>query len=296
MDTLRQLFVALKMLPKTMFECDSKKHKFELIQTKRYLRDTIKSIIKVDELPKSFGCAGWVRIGNLKSNTYISKKEFLPESIELARKHADPEFLKKEERYFYFDGKFYDKKEFFIHENKLYNSNLYTIYKGDVVEKKHLIKVLEIPYWMRNNSQFEKELKEAEQYIEIPEEQCVYSFYSSGEIRISAVATCNGFIVNDKFITSMFRFEKKRVMFDCYYMNIKLSEVKDLEFAPTKEHLEIIKNKNINVRFKINLKNCNTNKLRYLKSLINGKLFNYEDFPKVLEMIRLSLKGGKYEY
>lgn len=298
---LRQLFTSLKTIPKKMVAGYDEKYNYDLRQVKRYLRGLIRKTTKVDELPKSNGSAGWIRIGNLNNNTYINllKDEYLPESIEMARKHSNQDFLRNKERFFYFDGKFYYKVSNFLHNNKVYDKNVYFLYKGNVEKKSKLVQAFKIPYWYRhNNGEVTSELeKQCEQYVKVPEDANIGFTDSGNEICISyTVNHPRPLEVNSRFVLSMFKIKGKRVISDSWNLYRHWDNIKDLEFAPTQDHLDIIKNNNLGIKFRFDLKYCNTNKMKYIKSLINRKYFSYEEFPKVLEMIRLSLKGGKYEY
>lgn len=297
---LRQLFTSLRTIPKRMVASYDEKYNYDLRQVKRYLRGLIRKTTKVDELPSSTSSAGWIRIGSLNNNTYVNllKQEYLPESIELARKYSNPEYLRSKERFFYFDGKFYHKDSNFLHNNKVYNNCTYFLYKGNVEKKSKLIQVFRLPYWYRHNNEVTSEQeKQCEQYVKVPEDDYVGFTHSGNEICISyTVNHPRPFEVNSRFILSMFKIEGKRVICDSWNIYRHWDNIKDLEFAPTQDHLDIIKNNNLGIKFRFDLKYCNTNKMKYIKSLINRKYFSYEDFPKVLQMIRLALKGGKYEY
>ena len=299
---LRQLFASLKMIPKKMVASHGEKYNYDLKRAKRSLRDLIRKTTKADELPKSNGSAGWIRIGSLNNNIYVNllKQEYLPESIEMARKYSNPEYLRNKERFFYFDGEFYYKNSHFLHNNKVYDSDVYFLHKGNVEEKKKLIQAFKIPYWYQGNGADRLEVeKRCEQYVKIPEDDYTSSVYNGNDVRIS-------YSINDSnvtplqltstFVLSMFKIEGKRVFSTSWNIYRSWNNIKDLEFAPTQDHLDIIKNNNLGIKFCLELKYCNTNKMKYVKSLINKKYFSYEEFPKVMEMIRLSLKGGKYEY
>lgn len=297
---LRQLFASLKMFPKKMIASYDEKYNYSLRQSKRHLRELIRATTKVDELPSSNRSAGWIRIGNLNNNTYINllKKEYLPESIELARKYSKPSYLKHKEDYFYFDGKFYLKDYHFLYNNKVYDSSIYFLYKGNVEKKSKLIQVFKLAHWYSGSGTSSEERKKlCEQYLKIPEDDYTDWVHSGNDIRICfSVNHPRPLEVTSKFILSMFKIEGKRVVCNGWNIYRHWDNIKDLEFAPTQDHLDIIKNNNLNIKFCFELKYCNTNKMKYIKSLINRKYFSYEDFPKVLQMIRLSLKGGKYEY
>ena len=297
---LRQLFTSLKMMPKKMIASYDEKYNYSLRQSKRYLRELIRATTKVDELPSSNRIAGWIRIGNLNNNTYINllKKEYLPESIEMARKYSNPTYLKDKEDYFYFDGKFYLKSCHFFHNNKVYDSSIYSLYKGNVEKKNKLIQVFKLANWYSGSGTNSEERKKlSEQYVKIPEDDYTDWVHSGNDICICfKVNHPRPLEVTSKFILSMFKLYGKRVVWNGWNIYRHWNNIKDLEFAPTQDHLDIIKNNNLNIKFCFELKYCNTNKMKYIKSLINRKYFSYEDFPKVLQMIRLSLKGGKYEY
>lgn len=301
---LRQIFTSLKMMPKTIFvSCNgTRAHDYNLREAKRHLRNLIKTKTKVDELPSSNRSAGWIRIGNLNSNTYVNllKKEYLPESIEMARKYLNPDHLKFKETYFYFNGEFYPKNSYFLHNDKVYDSNVYFLHKGNVENKNKLIQVFKIPYWVPHNSEhFAEYEKRSEQYIKIPEDDYTEYAHYDNDIRICYSVnddSINPLQVSSKFILSMFKIDGKRLVSTSWNIYRNWNNIKDLEFAPTEDHLDIIKNNNIDIKFCLELKYCNTSKMKYVKSLINKKYFSYKEFPKILEMIRLSLKGGKYEY
>jgi hypothetical protein len=297
---LRQLFTSLRTIPKKMVGSYDEKYNYDLRQVKRYLRGLIRKTTKADELPKSNGSAGWVRIGNLSNNIYVNllKDEYLPESIEMARKYSNPDFLRSKERFFYFDGKFYYKDSNFLYNNKVYDNNIYFLYKGNVEKKSKLIQAFRIPYWYRHNGEITSELeKRCEQYVKVPEDTNIGFTDSGNEIRISySVNQPRPLEVTSRFVLSMFKIEGKRVISDNWNIYRHWDNIKDLEFAPTQDHLDIIKNNNLDIKFCFELKYCSTNKMKYIKSLINRKYFSYKDFPKVLEMIRLALKGGRYEY
>lgn len=298
---LRQLFTSLRTIPKKMVACYDEKYNYDLRQVKRYLRGLIRKTTKVDELPKSTNSAGWIRIGNLNTNTYINllKKEYLPESIEMARKHSNPEYLKSAEHYFYFDGRFYGKNCYFVHNNKIYDHNVYFLHKGNVEKKSKLIEAFRLPYWYQRNggADLAESEKLCEQYVKIPEDDYTDCIHRGNDIRICySVNHPRPLEVTSKFIFSMLKLDGKRVVSGNWNIYRDWNTIKDLEFAPTQDHLDIIKKNNLNIKFCFELKYCNTNKMKYVKSLISKKYFSYEEFPKVLEMIRLSLKGGKYEY
>ena len=297
---LRQLFTSLRNLPKKMVTSCDEKYNRDLRKTKEYLRSLIRKMTKVDELPKSTKCAGWVRIGNLNTDTYVNllKKEYLPESIEMARKYSNPDYLRNKERFFYFDGKFYYKDSYFVHNDKVYDKGEYFLYKGNVEKKSKLIQAFRIPYWYRHNNEVTSEHeKQCEQYVKVPEDDYI-SFTDTGyEVCISyTVNHPRPLEATSRFVLSMFKIGEKRVVSDSWSIYRNWNNIKDLEFAPTQDHLDIIKNNNLDIKFYFELKYCSTNKMKYIKSLINRKHFSYKDFPKVLEMIRLALKGGKYEY
>ena len=297
---LRQLFTSLKTIPKKMVPSHNEKYNYDLKQTIRCLRNLIRKTTKVDELPSSTRSAGWVRIGNLNNNIYVNllKEEYLPESIEMARKYSNPDYLRNKERFFYFDGEFYYKDSYFVHNDKVYDKGEYFLYKGNVEKKSKLIQVFRIPYWYRHTNEVTSEHeKQCEQYVKVPEDANIGFTDSGNEICISyTVNHPRPLEVNSRFILSMFKIEGKRVISDSWNLYRHWDNIKDLEFAPTQDHLDIIKNNNLGIKFRFDLKYCNTNKMKYIKSLINRKYFSYEDFPKVLQMIRLALKGGKYEY
>lgn len=297
---LRQVFTSLKMFPKKMVASYGKKYNRNLRESKKHLRELIRTTTKADELPTETRSAGWVRIGALNNYVYVNllKKEYLPESIELARKYSDPEYLKSKERYFYFDGQFYYKNDYFLHNNKIYDSNVYFLHKGNPEKKSKLIQAFRLPYWYRNNGEETAECKKrCEQYVKIPEDDYTDWVHSGNDIRICHSANHpRPLEVTSNFIVSMFKIDGKRVVCNAWNIYRNWNNIKDLEFAPTQDHLDIIKNNNIDIKFCFELKYCNTNKMKYVKSLVNKKYFSYKDFPKVLEMIRLSLKGGKYEY
>lgn len=299
---LRQIFTSLKMMPKTIFvSCDgTRTHSYDLREAKRHLRKLIREKTKVDELPKSNQSAGWVRIGNLNNNIYVNllKKEYLPESIEMARKYSNPEYLKSTEYYFYFDGKFYGKNCYFVHNNKVYDHNEYFLHKGNLEKKSKLIQAFRLPYWyQRNGADIAECEKQCEQYVKIPEDDYTDCTHRGNDIRICySVNHPRPLEVTSKFILSMLKLDGKRVVSSNWNLYRNWDTIKDLEFAPTQDHLDIIKNNNLDIKFCLELKYCNTNKMKYVKSLINRKYFSYEEFPKVLQMIRLALKGGKYEY
>ena len=297
---LRQLFTSLRMMPKKMVPSYNEEYNNDLRLAIRCLRNLIRKTTKVDELPKSNGSAGWVRIGNLDENTYVNlfKNDYLPESIEMARKYSNPEYLKSKERFFFFDGKFYYKESHFVHNNKVYDSCNYFLHKGNVEKKSKLIQAFRLPYWYQSRGVDLAESKKlCEQYVKIPEDDYTDCTHRGNDIRVCfSVNNPRPFEVTSKFIFSMFKLDGKRVVSGNWNIYRDWDTIKDLEFAPTQDHLDIIKNNNLDIKFCFELKYCNTNKMKYVKSLINKKYFSYEEFPKVLEMIRLSLKGGKYEY
>lgn len=297
---LKQLFASLRMMPKKMIASCDEKYNYDLKDTKRYLRNLIRKTIKIDELPSSNRSAGWVRIGNLNNNIYVNllKGEYVPESIEMARKYSNPECLKSKERFFYFDGEFYYKDSYFLHNNKVYDRGAYFLHKGNVENKNKLIQAFRLPYWYQSRGTDLAESKKlCEQYVKIPEDDYTNCTHRGNDIRICySVNNPRPFEVTSNFIFSMFKLEGKRVVSGNWNIYRNWDSIKDLEFAPTQDHLDIIKNNSLDIKFCFELKYCNTNKMKYIKSLINRKYFSYEEFPKVLEMIRLSLKGGKYEY
>ena len=206
--------------------------------------------------------------------------------------------MKNASYWLYFNGEFYPQSEVFIHNNELYEKNKYFLYNGTVEKKADLVKAFSIPYWKRSSySQYELERleKEAEQYVRIEGEKRDYGISCGKNVVFGFRHNSPRFNIEDGFITSMFKYGDKRVVCHTWAFKLDWSDFRFFEFAPTKQHLDIIEKNNVEFKIVITLKNCTTSKTKFLKGLIDGKEVNYKDFPKILEMIKLSLKGGKYE-
>lgn len=299
MDNLiRDLFVTLKSFPKDTKVYDDK-YSYYVKRAKQNIREQIKRLTRCDSLDGKKGF-GFKNIGNLYRSEIVNVVNgfYLKESIDLAIEKCDWNLLKNASYWLYFNGKFYPQNEVFIHNNELYETDKYFLYNGIVEKKADLVKALDIPYWKRSSysqDEIEQLEKAAEQYVRIEGEKRTFGFSYGKNVVLGFGTSSPLFNVNDNFVTSMFKYEGRRIVCNSWRFKFDWIDFKSLEFAPTKQHLDIIEKSDIRIKFKINLKNCTTSKTKFLKSLIDDKTVDYKDLPKIMEMIKLSLKGGKYE-
>ena len=297
-NLIKSLFITLKSFPKDTRVYDDK-YSYFVKRAKQNIREQVKRLTICDSLEGKTGF-GLKRIGNLYRSELVNVVDgfYLKESVDLAIEKGDWNLLKNASYWLYFNGKFYPQSEVFIHNNELYETDKYFLYNGSVEKKEDLVKALNVPYWKRSSysrEEIERLEKEAEQYVRIEGEKRTFGFSCGKNVVFSFNNNSPIFNVEDSFVTSMFKYEGKRLVCRSWAFKFNWSDFRFLEFAPTKQHLDIIEKNNIAIKVRITLKNCTTSKTKFLKGLIDGKTVDYKDLPKIMEMIKLSLKGGKYE-
>jgi hypothetical protein len=294
---LRTLFNILKDFPKTKKERPNNL----LERAKRYLRCHIKSLIIVDPLQRCR--AGELCIGNMYNSATHYVKGYYKETVKKALELGDSYQLKSIYDFLEFNGNYYKKDEWFLHENNVYKKSDFVLYKGVVRAKKNIVDVYRvIPYSYERYASQETRQKldplkdnviifDEEEFTDLNTVHCWRNWEAKLEFSGSRG---EGIFLSYDFLMSMFKFKGKRVLHSNETsFSMTLENLQYLTFEPLPEHLEEIKKSGFNCKVYIYLKNCRTKKLKFLKALVSNKGFDICSFGKVMKMFEIAFKGGK---
>lgn len=227
----KQLFMFKKTVDREKAKTDDYYRK-QITNIIRSLKNLIKDSIRVDPFLncKRWGSSGerTFALGTIRFYDFYEANQYWPDSVKKAIKENDASLLKRKAAYFYKNGKYYSKSEYFSDpEGNLYEREKYYEGIGGVAysKEKYIFATTHGTLFVKkqtNKPKYEKKIPTV----------------SSVTLAINRWSRCT-----KEFVWSMFEYDGKALPDlnrDQYGFSFK--NIKKLKFKPTKEHIKILQN------------------------------------------------------